>query len=147
MIIDPDALQYSTATIAPGMWIGGAYAPIPEDAHGVVTLDNLAPPVLDPAVRESRAPFPDSRFQPVPLGPMSAALAAADTYRAHGVLIRCRHGLNRSALIAALTLRNHGDSAHRAMEQIRSKRPGALSNPYFADLIAHWPNDPMRAQR
>ena len=147
MTVDTDALQYSTATIAPGMWIGGAYAPLPKDARGVVTLDDLAPPVLDPAVRESRACFPDSRFQPVPLGPMSAALAAANAFRGHGVLIRCRHGLNRSALIAALTLRDHGLPAHRATEQIRSVRPGALSNPYFADLVTHWPNDPMRAQR
>jgi hypothetical protein len=59
------------------------------------------------------------------------------------VLIRCRHGINHSALVAGLVLRERGWDGEEVIAAIRRARPGALTNPYFLDLICDWPDDPM----
>jgi protein-tyrosine phosphatase len=52
------------------------------------------------------------------------------------VLIRCQAGLNRSSLVAALTLMQMGSSAGAAIEQIRSVRsPYVLCNQSFVDYL------------
>jgi hypothetical protein len=47
----------------------------------------------------------------------------------------CQHGMNRSGLLAGLLLRELGMSGIEAVELIRAKRPGALSNLTFRGLI------------
>jgi len=52
------------------------------------------------------------------------------------VLVTCHRGLNRSGLVVALALRGlKGWSGARALEYVRSKRPGALFNPGFAAYL------------
>ena len=136
-------LETTGAEVIPGLWIGGALAPVPDMAAVVVTLDEAAHSVGRSGVIEVRAPFPDSRWQPVGRAPLETAVEAAADNLDDGVYIRCRHGLNRSALVAALALRAHGWPAEEAVAAIRDARPGALSNPYFVDLLRAWPQDPM----
>jgi protein-tyrosine phosphatase len=55
--------------------------------------------------------------------------------RSHKVLIRCRAGCNRSALVAALVLIRSGWDRESAIEQIRAVRSCALSNEHFEKYI------------
>lgn len=50
----------------------------------------------------------------------------------HRVLSHCGMGFNRSALIAGRILHRLGMPGERVVEQIRSRRPGALFNEVFA---------------
>ena len=141
----PEEYEHSHARIHPRMWIAGAAAPIPAPVTTVVTLHQPARPV--PAtVTETLACFADSRFQPVPTDIVRRALNTVLAAWPHRpVLVRCHHGLNRSALIVGLALHQAGQPATDVVAHLRHVRPGALNNPYFADLVATWPNDPMRA--
>ena len=138
-------MESTTANIVDGLWIGGALAPIPNGVSLVITLEERATEVDRADVAEVREPFPDSRWQPVDTRRVSKALLAAHAHSDGSMLMRCRHGLNRSALIAALVLRGRGWSPEVAIDAVRQARPGALSNPYFADLVGAWPRDPMRS--
>lgn len=52
------------------------------------------------------------------------------------VLVRCQAGLNRSSLVAALTMMRIGSSADRAIEHFRSVRsPYVLCNQSFVDYL------------
>ena len=143
MSLDPAMLEATAVQVVEGLWIGGAFADLPAGVTLVVTLAEDAAGIDGPGVTEVREPFPDSRWQPVDPEAVSATLNAAGTQRQGGVLIRCRHGLNRSTLIAALVLRGRGWTSDAAIAAVRQVRPGALSNPYFAELVATWPEDPM----
>lgn len=136
----------TAARIGDRLWIGGAHAPLPQAVTVVVTLDDAAPPIITSGVTETRAPFPDSRWHPIAVEAATAAIRAAETGPDTGVLVRCRHGLNRSALIAALVLVAQGTSPQDAIDTICHARPGALTNPYYVDLVRIWPADPMRDQ-
>jgi hypothetical protein len=142
---DHRGVKDTTAPIAPGLWIGVAYAPLPASTSVVVTLDDLVTPIEQPGVSEARHPFPDSRWHAIDHVVVRAAIDAADTPTGH-VFIRCRHGINRSALIAALLLHARGWSAGDAIDTIRRAQPEALTNPDFRDLIRRWPHDPMAPQ-
>ena len=145
--MDPDQLETSHAQIHDRLWIGGAHAPIPAATALVVTLHQPARSI-EASTDEVVACFADSRFQPAPMTTLQHAAAAVRTvWPDHTVLVRCQHGLNRSALIAALALREHGVSPAAAIDQIRTTRPGALNNPYFTELIHTWPHDPMDPPR
>ncbi|MBZ0150557.1 MAG: dual specificity protein phosphatase family protein [Planctomycetes bacterium] len=63
-----------------------------------------------------------------------ATLGADLVAKGHRVLSHCGMGLNRSALVAALILMQHGMPAARAVAQLRERRPGAL----FNDVFANW---------
>lgn len=143
-VLDPMTLESTAVRVDHGLWIGGALASPSEKVSLVVTLDEHAPRIDDVAVTEVREPFPDSRWQPIDTDRVTNALLAADAHQDGDVLIRCRHGLNRSALVAALLLRRHGWTPDAAIDVVRRARPGALSNPYFVDLVTTWPDDPMR---
>lgn len=135
----------SASPVGPGRWIAGAHDPLPPGVRVVVTLDDTAPPVTDAEVTEVRSPFPDSRWHPVDTAAVTTAVAATRTGGA--VLVRCRHGINRSALVLALTLVAEGASPDQAITTLRTARPGALTNPYFVELVRRWPEDPMRRDR
>ena len=146
-ILESAMLEATTVQVQPGLWIGGASAPIPDEVSIVVTLEQTTTPVTRAGMTEVREPFPDSRWQPIDGARVAAAIRAARPAPEAGVLIRCRHGLNRSALIAALVLVVRGWTPDEAVDVVRRARPGALSNPYFADLVRSWPEDPMRGCR
>jgi protein-tyrosine phosphatase len=64
-----------------------------------------------------------------------ARLAASLVQRGERVLSHCGLGLNRSALVAGLTLTYLGLSGPEAVERLRAKRPGALFNDNFANYL------------
>jgi protein-tyrosine phosphatase len=126
------------------VWIGGDLAPVPDGVRTVVTLEATAPPVAREGVTEHRFPFRDSRWEPVPREPLEAAVDAVVQAR-RLVLVRCQYGLNRSALVLCLALPLMSTTRRRdAIAHIRRARPGALTNPYFADLIRSYPKEPFR---
>jgi len=51
------------------------------------------------------------------------------------VIVACTHGLNRSALVAGIILRELGVPGEEAMRRIRAARPGALNNRTFEALL------------
>jgi protein-tyrosine phosphatase len=56
------------------------------------------------------------------------------------ILITCRAGINRSALVTALAYRRiTGSSGAQAMAAVRAVRPGALINPFFSRYLARLP--------
>lgn len=55
--------------------------------------------------------------------------------RGHRVLAHCGLGLNRSALMCGLILKNLGMPASDAVELLRAKRQGALFNKTFAAYL------------
>ena len=55
--------------------------------------------------------------------------------RRHRVLSHCGMGLNRSALVAGLTLHKLGMSGPEVVTRLRARRPGALFNPQFATFL------------
>jgi protein tyrosine phosphatase (PTP) superfamily phosphohydrolase (DUF442 family) len=57
----------------------------------------------------------------------------------HRVLSHCGMGFNRSALVAALILHKLGMEGPAIIEQLRSRRPGALFNEVFAQHVATLP--------
>ncbi|MBX7106141.1 MAG: hypothetical protein K1X57_18820 [Gemmataceae bacterium] len=52
------------------------------------------------------------------------------------VLAHCGLGFNRSALVAGVILKYRGIEGPAVVEQIRSRRPGALYNKKYADYLA-----------
>ena len=65
-----------------------------------------------------------------------ADLAASLIRSGHRVLSHCGMGLNRSALVAGLTLCRLGMSGPDAVARLRACRPGALFNERFAEFLA-----------
>jgi hypothetical protein len=136
-----EELRRSCAEVAPGQWLGGQLAQIPNVVSTVITLEAATAPLDVAGVTEFRFPFRDSRWEPVPHPVLEAAVEAVRAAEA-AVLVRCRHGLNRSALVTCLTLMRGGVAAEEAVGHVRMVRPGALTNPYFADLITTYPQEP-----
>ena len=66
-----------------------------------------------------------------------ARLAATLVACGHKVLSHCGMGFNRSALMTGLIMTYLGSSGTEAVEQIRSKRPGALFNENFANYLSN----------
>ena len=57
----------------------------------------------------------------------------------HRVLCHCGLGFNRSALVAGVILHKLGMPGAQAVDQIRSRRPGALFNEVFANYLLSLP--------
>lgn len=53
------------------------------------------------------------------------------------VLIHCNEGINRSSLLSGLILHAKGMKGGKIVAYIRRKRPGALSNPFFAKYLGN----------
>jgi hypothetical protein len=64
-----------------------------------------------------------------------ARLAASLMREGHVVLSHCGMGFNRSAFVAGLILMELGMPGREAADRIRSRRPGALFNPLFAEYL------------
>jgi len=70
-----------------------------------------------------------------PLLDIAAYVTMMAVSRGTKVLIRCRAGCNRSALVAALAMICAGGKRETVIEQIRSVRACALSNEYYVRYI------------
>ncbi len=64
-----------------------------------------------------------------------ASLCASLVGHRHRVLTHCGMGLNRSALVAGLTLHKLGMPGPDVVTRLRERRPGALFNPQFAAFL------------
>jgi protein-tyrosine phosphatase len=53
------------------------------------------------------------------------------------VYVHCRAGMNRSALVVARVLMERGVSAREAIDLVRARRQGSLSDEYADWLLAH----------
>ena len=69
------------------------------------------------------------------LGRLVADLVCAG----HRVLVHCRMGFNRSALVIATALTYMGLSGREAIADLRLRRPGALFNEVFAAHVSALP--------
>jgi protein-tyrosine phosphatase len=69
------------------------------------------------------------------LGRLVADLVSAG----HRVLVHCRMGFNRSALVIATALTYMGLSGREAIADLRLRRPGALFNEVFAAHVMALP--------
>ena len=66
--------------------------------------------------------------------------------RGRRVLIHCRMGFNRSALVAATALTYLGMTGEQALVQLRERRPGALFNETFAGHVQALPARRIRVE-
>jgi protein-tyrosine phosphatase len=137
-------LRRTRVEVARGRWLGGDLTPMPSDVSVIITLETTTPPLHLAGVTELRFPFRDSRWEQVPRRVVDSAVAAVVAVECP-VLVRCRHGLNRSALVMCLALMRGGVTAENAVARVRAARPGALTNPYFVDLIRSYPQEPTRS--
>lgn len=64
----------------------------------------------------------------------------------HRVLVHCRMGLNRSALVIATALTYLGMNGAEALSHLRGIRPGALFNETFAEHVRGLPARRVRLE-
>lgn len=133
--------------IAPGLFLGSH--PEEEDAfvHGpstVICLSQRASAVHPPPgtlfvhwyIKDG--PVPDQDF----LSPIVDLINAR--LRSDGsVFVHCDAGMNRSALVVAAALIRNGMLPADAIETVRSKRPGALSDDYETWLLTSVAHSPI----
>lgn len=70
-----------------------------------------------------------------------AKLGASLIDEGHRVLSHCGMGYNRSAFVAGLILVERGMSGADAVDRLRERRPGALFNDKFAEVLGRMPSD------
>lgn len=64
-----------------------------------------------------------------------AQMAASLMDNGHRVLSHCGMGYNRSAFVAGLILVERGMAGSAAVDRLRERRPGALFNDKFAEVL------------
>jgi len=72
---------------------------------------------------------------PMPRLRAIARLSASLIREGHRVLSHCGMGFNRSAFVAGLILMELGMPGSEAVERLRERRPGALFNDKFAEVL------------
>ena len=133
---------YDATVVSPRLWIG-AQPPLDKDLPGVNILVLCAAEVQPDqlAFRGAvwRCPIPDGELDAaqVRLVMQTAAAVAKAIVSGQRVLVTCRLGLNRSALIIALALHQLTTmSGQEIVEHIRRQRSqSALSNKHFVQLV------------
>ncbi len=103
---------------------GGVDDGLPQEPDGIFYVYH--------PIRDEEMPNP---VQIEALGRLVADLVSAG----HRVLVHCRMGFNRSALVIATALTYMGLSGHQAVADLRRLRPGALFNEIFAAHVEALP--------
>lgn len=82
-------------------------------------------------------PISDDNEEEPPMARLRAIarLAASLIGEGHRVLSHCGMGFNRSAFVAGLILLELGMPGPDAVRRLRTRRPGALFNDKFADIL------------
>lgn len=138
--------------IMPDMWMGGMYfgpsmaACVPEDQFDVVVSmagrGAMGTRVKNDRVTQHLFYIDDGQLGPLEMQYVMEAAQLVSEYWAEGdkILVRCNMGLNRSGLIVALALIDHGNEAQAVIDRIRSRRsPNALCNEWFVKYILEFP--------
>jgi len=83
-------------------------------------------------------PIPDDDQAEPPLARLRAIakMAASLINEGHRVLSHCGLGFNRSALVAGLIMVEMGMPGSAVVARLRERRPGALFNEKFAEVLA-----------
>lgn len=137
--------QVDASRVAPGLYVGSRPQPGLYRWLGVIVLcakEFQPPSYMYPGVMVVHVPLDDDPTRAMRPDEIALAVSTARTLarclQAHQrVLATCRMGLNRSALIASLTMQMAYDmSPDETIKRIRSVRgPFALRNPGFRWLI------------
>lgn len=133
---------YDATVIAPRLWIG-SQPPFDVDLPRIDTLvlcaRELQPDALAFHGPVLRCPIPDAELDAVQVAIVAKAAVSVAKAIVSGqrVLVTCRMGLNRSALVVALALHQLTTmDAKQVVAHIRRKRNAdALSNAYFVSII------------
>jgi protein-tyrosine phosphatase len=122
------------AELAPGLFVGAH--PEPEDPFdfGATVVVCLASGTSVRAVPRDGVlvhwPIKDGPV-PDPRTLRGVAVFIATCLRADAVVyVHCQAGMNRSVLVAALVLMEQGMAADQAIEHVRERRRGSLSDEY-----------------
>lgn len=120
------------------LWLGGSWLPAPDAVpwHAAVTVCHPREALYPPGVREVSRPLDDPGD--VDEARLLVAVEEVERHLADGpTLVRCRVGLNRSALVAACVLRRAtGEPGPVILDHLRDLRgPDVLCNPAFAAYV------------
>jgi protein-tyrosine phosphatase len=133
---------YDATVVSPRLWIG-AKPPLDKDLPGVDLLvlcaAEVQPDQLGFHGTVLRCPIPDAELDAaqVRLVMQTAVAVAKAIVAGKRVLVTCRLGLNRSALVIALALHQLTTmSGQEIVDHIRRQRSlSALSNKHFVQLV------------
>ena len=135
----------SRSEIIPGLFVGSKPSPSRHEGIDVIVLaaEEYHPPAeLFPGVEVIRAPLDDDPSRPlredeIAIATKTASRVARRLRAGRRVLVSCTMGLNRSSLVAALSMHEvYGMSADEIITRIRRARGAwALSNPNFERLL------------
>lgn len=96
-----------------------------------------------PGVEVWHCGFEDGLLTPALVSAVNDLVAdvAEQWQQGRSILITCRAGINRSALVTALAYRRiTGSSGAQAMAAVRAVRAGALINPFFSRYLSRLPS-------
>ena len=123
--------------IIPGLWMGGTYSPvIPTGFDAVVCCREVTDWALI-GVPFLHLPMVDWSTLPKAwlIRGGEAFLDEVVERSSQKALVHCAEGHNRSGLVVGYYLIKYGYKPQDAIDLIRSKRPGALSNQTFVDYL------------
>jgi len=142
----PDPQGIDATQLTRGLWVGSkpkTGRAVAESGFDLLVLcaEEYQPSARAfPGVEVIHAPFDDNDIGPFPREKQIAKKAAKRVAHAlrqdSNVLVTCRAGRNRSALVCALALVENGYDPVRCIQLIQSRRDHSLSNQWFVDLIA-----------
>jgi protein-tyrosine phosphatase len=133
---------YDASAISPRLWVG-AKPPFDRDLPNIDLLVlcalELQPERLAFHGRVIRCPIPDAALGPkeAKMAAMASVMVARAVSQGQRVLVTCHMGLNRSALVAALTLGHLTTmNSQQIIDHIRKHRnQKALNNAHFQKMI------------
>ena len=124
--------------IEDGLYLGGRVSDPPPGTQAVLNLCELE----DPYRVNSQKWEPIHDAEPVPtLDWLREQVGFIESERAAGriVFVHCRNGVSRSGMVmAAYLMRRENWSREKALEFLRSRRPGVNPNPAFMQLLLEW---------
>lgn len=127
--------------VVPGLYVGSH--PEPDDPFdlGAGVVVSLTPNTTARSVPRNGVlvhwPIKDGPVPPPDLLDSIAGLVATCLSAGTAVFIHCRAGMNRSVLLAARVLMIQGMSADEAIDVVRARRQGSLSDEYADWLRAN----------
>jgi protein-tyrosine phosphatase len=125
--------------LAERLWIGAFDASLLSRFDVVVMCAPLRNEERAPCAKLRYFPFADDIQEPslTELQTIGAASTlVASLFRSGEVVVACREGKNRSGLVAALALRRaYGWTGEQARDFVRKRRPGAIYNWHFEQLL------------